>query len=306
MVEGLIKPERLHEGDCVGIIAPAGPADEKELFIGLEKLKQMKLIPVLGRNLFQKKRYLAGKDEARLEDLHAMFLDPAIKAIICARGGYGTARLAPYLDYSMIRCNPKVFWGYSDITYLHTAIQMYSGLVTFHAPMVASDLGKNDCKLETFYTFNQLFYPHANLFNRSNSSIEVIKSGCGSGRITGGNLTLLTDSLGTDFEISTSGRILFFEEVNEPAYRIDAMLTHMKWAGKFENVCGVVIGDIKAGKGESEKIRELLYEFFCNAPFPVVRGLEIGHCQPNYGIPLGVQAHLDTDLISLMIEPGVE
>ncbi|MCA1009197.1 S66 peptidase family protein [Halobacillus halophilus] len=304
----MLKPQRLNYGDRVGVIAPAGPPIEKDLRKGLVVLRSLGLDPVLGAHVLSQGHafsYLAAPDEARLEDLHRMFLDPCIKAVFCARGGYGTARLAPYVDYSIIRCNPKVFWGYSDITYLHTAIHKCSSLVTFHGPMVASDLGKNSVNNETTVSLSQLFIPKNTIYRYPDFSFKSIQNGKAEGILVGGNLTVLADSLGTDFELNTDNRILFIEEINEPAYRIDAMLMHLKLAGKFERVKGVILGDFNLEASEFVETQLLLRQFFAPYNIPVLQGFPAGHCTPNYGIPIGGRVYLDTISLVVEFETGV-
>ncbi|HJV31751.1 MAG TPA: LD-carboxypeptidase, partial [Bacillales bacterium] len=137
-----IKPQRLNMGDTVGVIAPASPPDQEKLTQGIQFLEEFGLKVKLGKNLKKKFGYLAGTDRERLEDFHEMFADKDVKAVFCARGGYGTSRFASMIDYELIKKNPKIFWGYSDITFLHTAIYQETGLITFHGPMIASDLGE--------------------------------------------------------------------------------------------------------------------------------------------------------------------
>ena len=303
-----MKPQRLNYGDRVGVIAPAGPPIVEELKRGLDVLRSLGLDPVLGAHVLNQDlafSYLAAPDESRLEDLHHMFLDPCIKAVFCARGGYGTARLAPYLDYSMISCNPKVFWGYSDITYLHTAIHKYSNLVTFHGPMVASDLGRTPLNNETTLSLSQLFIPQNTIYRYPEFPFTSIQNGIAEGILVGGNLTVLADSMGTVFELNTDNRILFIEEINEPAYRIDAMLLQLQLAGKFEHVKGVILGDFNLEASELDKTQMLLRQFFALYNFPVLQGFPAGHCTPNYGIPIGGRVHLDTTSLVLQIETGV-
>ncbi|MGP4068082.1 S66 peptidase family protein [Halobacillus sp. B29] len=304
----MVKPQRLNYGDRVGVIAPAGPPIEEDLKRGLDVLRSLGLDPVLGAHVLNQNHtfsYLAARDEERLEDLHRMFLDPCIKAVFCARGGYGTARLAPYLDYSMISCNPKVFWGYSDITYLHTAIYKYSNLVTFHGPMVASDLGRTPLNKETILSLGQLFMPKNITFRYPEFPFNSIQNGKADGILVGGNLTVLADSMGTEFELNTDDRILLIEEINEPAYRIDAMLLQLQLAGKFAHVKGVILGDFNLKVSELVETQKVLRQFFMPYKFPVLQGFPSGHCTPNYGIPLGTRVHLDTTALLLQVEAGV-
>ncbi|MFQ3543369.1 LD-carboxypeptidase [Halobacillus rhizosphaerae] len=300
----MLKPNHLCPGDVVGVIAPAGPPDLKQLQQGVRYLKSLGLQVCLGQTVRLKKGYLSGTDEERLSDLHYMFQNPQIKAVFCARGGYGTARIAEQVNYELIRCHPKIFWGYSDITYLHTAIRQYSGLITFHGPMIASEWTETD-----IISFRQLFTPVEIVYTSAVSSLQVIKPGRANGRIVGGNLTLLTDSLGTPFEIQTAGNILFMEEVDEPLYRIDAMLNHLRLAGKFSSVAGIALGEFTTDKQDEaqyhSELNDLFVHYFHNCAVPVVQGFSMGHGQPNFGFPLGARAVMNTCFPLLSIEPGI-
>ncbi|MBA2174150.1 LD-carboxypeptidase [Halobacillus locisalis] len=301
----MIKPNALRQGDQVVIIAPAGPPDRNQLMEGIEVLENVGLDVRLGRYVFDAEGFLAASDEKRLADLHNAFCDPLVQGVFCARGGYGTARIAPFIDYHMIHQNPKVFWGYSDITYLLNAFQMFSSLVTFHGPMIASDFNIGKRRKETIQSLTPLFTREPIIYDARHSPLKALRPGTGKGRLVGGNLTLLSDGVGTPFQIDTNGSILLLEDVSEKAYRIDAMLHHLKQGGMFECVQGVVLGDFQADYKERVLIDKVLADFFSHCSFPVVSGYQIGHCQPNYGIPLGTQATLTTSPPRLRIESGV-
>ncbi|RCW76786.1 S66 peptidase family protein [Saliterribacillus persicus] len=301
----MIKPCALKEGDRVAIIAPAGPPDREKLIEGKRVLEKMGLEVSIGRYVFDGEGDLAALDQKRVADLHEAFCDPSIRGIFCANGGFGSARIAPMIDYAKIQRNPKIFWGYSDITYLLNAIQNFSNLVTFHGPMIASDLHDEQRTVETESSFFELFTKEDLNFDSSKSPLIALAHGTGEGQLVGGNLTLLTNGLGTPFQINTDGNILLIEEVAEPAFRIDAMLTQLKQAGLFDNLEGLVIGTLQVEPDQYPKIKKVLQDLFAEAPFPVVENFPIGHCKPNYGVPLGVQAKLTTSPPRLMIESGV-
>ena len=172
-----------------------------------------------------------------------MFQDPEVKAVICACGGYGTGRIAEAIDYDLIRRNPKIFWGYSDITFLHTAIQQQTGLVTFHGPMLSSDVGCEEVHPYTKDTFLQLFTPKAFSYTNHLSPLQTFYHGTASGEITGGNLALIVTTLGTPFEIDTKGKLLLIEDIDEEPYKIDRMMQHLASAGKLHDATGFIIGD---------------------------------------------------------------
>lgn len=302
----MIKPSALQKGDRVAIIAPAGAPDKEKLMQGIRVFEKMGLDVVIGRHVFDVDEDLAATDQKRLTDLHDAFSDPAIKGVFCANGGVGSARIAPMIDYLMIKKNPKIFWGYSDITFLLHAFQNFSDLVTFHGPMVASDLNDEERTAETESSFLPLFTRESLTYDSSKSPLITLADGTGEGRLVGGNLTLLTNGLGTPFQVNTNGAILLIEEVAEPAFRIDVMLTHLKQAGVFDEVEGVILGYYQEEPEEYVKIKKVLLDFFAKAPFPVVENFHIGHCEPNYGVPLGVNAKLTTSPPRLVVESGVK
>ncbi|UOQ44902.1 LD-carboxypeptidase [Halobacillus salinarum] len=301
----MIKPLTLREGDRVAIIAPAGPPDKEHLIQGKRVLEKMGLDVVIGQHVFDVEEDLAAVDQKRLSDLQEAFSDPAIRGIFCANGGFGTAKIAAMIDYGMIQSNPKIFWGYSDITYLLNAIQKSSDLVTFHGPMVASDLNDEQRTKETESSFTPLFTGESITYDSHKSPLNVITHGTGDGHLAGGNLTLLTNSLGTPYEVDANGSILLIEEVAEPAFRVDLMLTHLQQAGVFDEVQGVVLGNFQVEPDENLRLRKVFQNFFAGASFPVVENFYFGHCQPNYGVPLGVKAKLSTSPPQLVIDSGV-
>ncbi|QTN00588.1 LD-carboxypeptidase [Sediminibacillus dalangtanensis] len=302
----MIKPPALQEGDRVAVIAPADPPDREKLIQGIHVMEKMGLNVVTGRHVYDiEGDDLATVDQKRLADLHDAFSDPGIRGVFCAEGGFGTARIAPMVDYSIIQKNPKIFWGYSDITYLLNAIQNQSDLVAFHGPMLASDLNDEQRTAKTEATFLPLFTGEALTYDSRIAPLNTLAHGTGEGRLVGGNLTLLATGMGTPFQVKASGNILLIEEVAEPSYRINAMLTQLKQAGVFDEVEGVVIGNFQAEPDEYAKIKKVLQDFFISAPFPVVENFPIGHCQPNYGVPIGVNAKLTTSPPRLAVDSGV-
>ncbi|MGE6204381.1 S66 peptidase family protein [Guptibacillus hwajinpoensis] len=301
----MIRPSALKEGDRVAVIAPAGPPDRNHLNQGIRVLEKMGLDVVIGRHVFELETDLAAIDQKRLSDLHEAFCDPDIRGIFCANGGFGTAKIAPLIDYGKIQRNPKIFWGYSDITYLLNAIQNFSDLVTFHGPLVASDLNDIERTVETVSSFLPLFTGESQTYDSQKSPLHILAYGTGEGRLVGGNLTLLTNGVGTPYQVDTNGAILLIEEVAEPAFRVDLMLTHLKQAGVFDGVKGVVLGSFQTELEEDVEIKKVLQNFFSSAPFPVVENFYFGHRQPHYGVPLGVNVKLTTSPPRLEIDSGV-
>ncbi|WP_285866642.1 S66 peptidase family protein [Mesobacillus maritimus] len=302
----MMKPKRLQKGDTVGIIAPSGIPQPEKLEKGLIFLNELGLKLKLGRHVYDKYGYLAGTDIDRLEDLHTMFEDPEVKAIFCARGGYGAARLAPMINYSLIQNNPKILWGYSDITFLHLAIGKHTGLVTFHGPMLASDFGNEFVEEQTKQSITQLF--DSNPVNISSNNEQSVIDGYAFGPLIGGNLTLLTSSLGTKFELDTTGKVLLIEEIKEQPRAVDRMLNQLYMAGKLTDCSGILIGDFHectADSGPSFSTEEVILHYLRLANKPAMKGFKVGHCSPNLAVPLGVNAMIDTRKQEVLIESGV-
>lgn len=303
-----IKPNRLNKGDTVAVIAPASPPNKENLKRGLAFLTELGLNYKLGKSLYEEYGYLAGDDHKRLEDLQEMFLDDEVKAIICAGGGYGTARIASSIDYKLIEKNPKIFWGYSDITFLHTAIRQKTGLVTFHGPMLASDIGKEGAHPLSKETFQQLFQQADLQYDFDLSQIEELVRGSAEGPLVGGNLSLLSSSLGTPFEIDTKGKILLIEDINEEPRAVDRMLNHLYMAGKLQEASGILVGDFNNCVPERElslTLEEVIQHYVKLAGRPALKGFKMGHCSPHIGVPLGAAARMDTETKHLFVESGI-
>jgi muramoyltetrapeptide carboxypeptidase len=303
-----MKPNRLKRGDTVGVIAPASPPNIESLERGIDFLKELGLKVKVGKSVNQALGYLAGSDQERLADIHEMFLDPGVKAIICACGGYGTGRIASEINYEIIKNNPKIFWGYSDITFLHTAIRQETGLITFHGPMLGSDIGKRETNPLSKQGFQQLFHPTTIVYTEHLSSLETVVEGRASGELVGGNLSLIVSTLGTRFEIDTRGKMLLIEEINEEPRVVDRMLNQLKMAGKLKELNGVIVGDFCDCTPQSSKslsLEEVLDHYLKEADKPSIKGFMMGHCNPHVAVPFGVQTTLNTADKSLMVESGV-
>ena len=248
----LIKPHRLEKGQTIGLVAPASPTNEPEgVRFAIEVVESLGFRVKPGPHLFDRNGYFAGQDRDRADDINRMFADNEVAAVIAVRGGYGSSRLLPYLDYDLIGNNPKAFIGYSDITALLHAIHLKTGLVTFHGPIAATTF--------TPYTLAEfkkvLMFPQDKTqlgappeFEASAGNVErknrltPFVSGCVRGPLIGGNLTLMTHLLGTPYEPDFNGKLLILEDIDEYNYRLNRMLTQLWLAGKFEAVAGVVFG----------------------------------------------------------------
>lgn len=304
-----IKPKRLCLGDTIGVIAPASPRDSDLTAAGVRWLEEQGFCVKLGMTIDQKLGYLSGPDDMRAADINAMFASPDIDGIVCLCGGYGTMRLLELLDYNVIRTHPKVFVGYSDITALHVSIGQRTGLVTFHGPMVASDMGKglSAYTWECFFQAVTSPQPLGSVINPPDSPPPLfIVPGTAQGYLTGGNLSLIVSTLGTPYEINTHDKILCLEEVGEAPYRIDRMLTQLLLAGKLQDAAGIVFGvcadcDIEARSSSSFNVEEVLRDRLGGLHKPVLYNLHFGHTLDKVTLPLGIKAVLGSEMGGLVI-----
>ena len=301
-----IRPQRLKQGDTVGVVALSGPLKMEYLPEKLALLESLGLKVKLGETVGLTKKYLAGTDDERLNDLHKMMQDPEIRGIFCLKGGYGAARIANRIDYQALTENPKIFWGFSDVTYFHTAFQEFSNIVTFHGPMLSST-GSNELSDLSRRMFQQLFTPFEIQYDENLTPLKTLIPGNARGEITGGNLNRLVSTLGTKFEVVTKNKIVLLEDIGESMENIDSMLNQLRLSRKLEEAAGFVIGNFTAiNDGTLEEVWALFEEYLKPFGKPTVAGFMIGHCEPNIAIPLGVEAILDADLMVLRILPGVE
>ncbi len=306
----IIKPPALKAGDTIGLVTPASPPFEMQqtLIEAQEKIGNLGFQVKLGRNVGKKWGYLAGSDRERVQDLHEMFLDDEIKAIMAIRGGYGSGRLLKFLDYKLIHSHPKIFQGYSDITSLLIGIHQKTGLITFHGPVAVSTF--SDYTRSCFFNVLTKSEPAGEIadapFNenlQSTNRVWTIKSGIGTGPLTGGNLTLICATLGTPYEIETEGRILFIEDVGEEPNDLDRYLTHLDNAGKLEVCAGIIFDRMSAVKPSDYKPgyysylskEEIIGDRLSKYNIPACLGSSLGHVANKPTLPLGVKAQLDAD-----------
>ena len=283
------KPSRLIAGDTLGIIAPSSPFDKLKFHSGISVLEEMGFTVFFSETIFEQKGYLAGSDAHRADIINSMFANPDIKGIICARGGYGALRILPMIDFNTVASHPKVFIGCSDVTVLLNAFYSKCGMVSLHGPMIESLAKASD---QTKQSLRDVLLKEQALTVPCKDRI-VIHSGVASGIMAGGNLTTLCHLVGTPFEPDFSGQILLLEDIGESPYRIDRLLMHMKLAGCFEQIRGIVLGSFK-GCGEPDLVYQIFDDIFSNARFPILAGFDIGHDEPNLTIPFGINASFDT------------
>jgi len=292
----MIKPSKLNPGDAVGVVSPAGPVNRSELEADVHFLETKGFTVHVAPHAYDRRDYLAGNDEDRLLDLEEMFRNPDIKAVFCSRGGYGSMRLLDRIDYGLIRKNPKIIVGYSDITALLSGILKKSGLITFHGPMVR---GLSSLPENTWQNLLRMISSQTPISIAPLSGYPLF-GGNTTGFLMGGNLSLLCMLVGTPFMPSLSGCILFIEDRGEALYRIDRMLTHLTLSGSLEGIRGLITGHF-VDCGESAAIDDLIKERFEPMDIPVAAGFSLGHGPDNTTLPLGIPAELDTDHMKLSL-----
>lgn len=301
----LCLPKALAADACFAIVAPAGPArldahKARQWFA--DRGYRCRIYP----GASEAQGYLAGTDQQRLQDLHDAFADPGIDAILCMRGGYGSMRLLDQLDFELIRRNPKPLIGYSDITALHAACYQHAGLLTFHGAMLNADVlgGKLEPTISSLLEqLSGALKAGEVLVHPAAFPLTTVVTGCASGRLLGGNLSMIGATLGTLAELDTRDSILFIEDVNEPLYRVDRLLTQLRLAGKLEGVRGVLVGDF-AGVTVAA-MEPLLRGIFEPLGVPVLAGWRSGHCDPNLCLPLGARVQLDADKQTLVLQQAL-
>jgi muramoyltetrapeptide carboxypeptidase len=315
-----LRARRLKAGDTVGLVAPASAIyQDVEVDIARESLEGLGLKVEIGQHLRDKHGYLAGSDKARAEDINKFFKDDDIAGVIAIRGGWGSARLLPHLDFDEIRKNPKVLLGYSDITALHNAIHARTGLVTFHGPV---GLGRWDAwsvdwlkrvlfNAEAVTMANKKDLSDRNSLTQVDNRTRTITPGKARGKMLGGNLTVLTAILGSPYVPDYTGSILFLEDVQESLYRVDRMLTSLKLAGVLDKVKGVVFGTCsQCGPGNDNyaalTMEQILADHIKTLGVPAWQGAMIGHDTPQWTVPFGLEVEIDATACTVtMTEPGV-
>jgi muramoyltetrapeptide carboxypeptidase len=310
----IIHPPRLKTGDAIAIVAPAGPIQSREnLEHGIVILEKMGFRVRFEDRIFESSGYLAGKDADRAEELTRAFEDPDINAIIGLRGGYGCSRLIPFLQQKM-RKFPKIFVGFSDLTTLHMFFQKNFGWITFHGPM-ATTIAKHSQDQE-----NHLLSLLTDPGYRPSFSFPQLQAwnpGKAEGPLTGGCLSIVTAGIGTPYEIETYGKILFLEDLGEPAYRLDRMLTHLKLAGKLDKAAGLLLGtfsdcsiqdqhDATAGETSVFSEQEVIRDVLKDLTIPILADFPAGHGKDHWTLPLGAKIKLDADNRTIQfLDPAV-
>lgn len=309
-----IKPPKLNPGDTIGLITPGSSITESELQDSIKNVESLGFNVYYTENILAKNGYLAGTDKHRADDINYMFENDDVKGIMCARGGYGCNRILPMIDYTLIRKNPKVLVGYSDVTALLYAIYAQTGLVSFHGPVGVSTF--ND------YSVNYLkkVLMETNKFNIEIAEEDIqneneayhsytITPGIAEGELVGGNLSIAASLLGTPYDVCYKNKILYLEDVGEEPYRIDRMLTELILAGKLEECAAIVLGvfincEIKKDDPsfkDSFRLREVFEDRLKPLGIPAAYGFSFGHIKNKFTVPFGVKARVDTELKSISI-----
>lgn len=314
----LIKPPALRPGDRVALINPSTAIhDPAAVQRARDVITALGLVPAIPEGLINRPRDLEGSVTQRLREIHEAFKDPSIRAVFCARGGYGVSEIMHGIDYGVIRENPKVFLGFSDITLLHLAIRRQTGLVTFHGRMP----GMREFPAFSLEALRRAVFGPGPLGQLSNPSetdpsrpaypLRTIAGGTACGPLVGGNLSMIIAAMGTPWEIDTRGAILFFEDVDESPYRVARMLLTLEHAGKLRDAAGIVVGHCTRCDGSSDvtpySLQEVFDQVLGRVGVPVFGGLVLGHTSEQLTVPIGVKARIDADACILSLpEAGVD
>jgi len=297
----------------IGLVTPASNAPENEgIRFAIDVIRSLGFKVKEGKHLYKRNEYLAGTDQERAEDINRMFADNHVEGIFCVRGGWGSPRILPYLDYDLIAKNPKVFMGYSDITAILNAVYTLTGLVGFHGPIAKQNFTEYtlaEFKKVLMHPTDSTIIASPPLFEGREGWVEEdnrltkFVAGKAKGHLIGGNLSLLTKLVGTPYEPDFKGAILVLEDVGESPYRIDGMLTHLWLAGKLQQVAGIAIGKFTDTEYSNNtfSVEEVIEQRCVPLGVPVIRGLMIGHVDDMTVVPLGVQAELDVDAGTLRL-----
>lgn len=315
----LLKPARLKAGSVVGIVSPAGATFERDdVDIVQDAVRALGLVPRLSRHLLDRYGYLAGQDRDRAADINQLFADPEVGAILPIRGGWGCSRMLPYLDYDLIRKNPKILIGFSDITALTLAIYGRTNVVTFHGPNGLTSWRPK----QTEYFRKVLFAGETVTFQnlkdgededrlmQVKNRILTITPGQAKGRLIGGNISVFSGIVGSPYLPDFNGAILFLEDTNENIYRIDRLMTHLKIAGVFDRLAGFIFGQCPGCSPDADygslTLEEVIFDHIKPLGIPAWSGAMIGHIEPILTLPIGLEVEIDSRLGTIrMLEPAV-
>ncbi|MBI5374635.1 MAG: LD-carboxypeptidase [Candidatus Schekmanbacteria bacterium] len=291
------KVSQLKNGDLIALVATAGTFEKERFFKGKSLIESFGYNVCYDESIWGRNRYIAGNDKERAEAINKAFSDDNVKGIIVVRGGYGSGRALPYIDFNLIKKNPKIFCGSSDITFLHIAIQNLCGFATYYGPMPA---GNNAAKsyAEEFRAFFDITSGRTKTLRVKVPDIEIIRGSSGEGRIAGGCLSIINATLGTPWEINTEGKVLFIEDIGEPPYRVDRMLFQLKMSGKLSGLQGLIVGHMVDGNSANRfewdnAFREIILEATTGTSYPIIYGFPAGHGAGSVTIPINGSVMID-------------
>src|SRR5687767_545025 len=286
----LVRPPALRKGDTIGIVAPSYSPRETWLTRGVKALERAGYSVLLDAELMTFRRFQRKEDERRAENFMSMWVDPRVNAVIGGTGGYGAVRMLPYLEPEVFRLNPKAFVGYSDVTALHLWLNRRAGLRTFHGPTV-DDLvpGTRDPTLASLLTALTVPCPIARL---GRGVTRAVRPGRAVGRLIGGNLSLVQQSIGTPYEVPVDDAILFLEETKDPMSVVDERLLHLRASGLLPRVRGVVFGHLSLDRTEEDEFEDFVLDLVSDLDVPVLMDFPAGHEIPNLTLPLGTEVEL--------------
>lgn len=302
----MLRPKSLKRGHRIGVVSPSYWLEKKSLGNAVTVFQKKDYEVQLGDSVYLKDGPFAGTPQQRANDINQMFSDPNIDAIFCARGGYGANRVLPLLDYDLIQSKPKIFMGYSDVTAFLTSITQKTGLVTFHGPMLSTF--KNKLVPYNLDTLVNVLSGKEDIRIVEPNELKstILKSGKAIGPLWGGNMCLLGNQLGTKNQLNTDGVILFIEDVDESLYAFDRMLFHMKEAGMFENIRGLIVGELTEMKDQiipfGKTTDEIILDVCGDLNIPIVTNFPCGHgnYQATLPISLPVELRADKNFVELL------
>lgn len=307
------KPRALAPGQTIGLIAPSSASENpRKLPESVVALESAGYRVKVHQSCTMRHGYLAAPDDVRAEAVNSMFADDGVDAILCLRGGYGATRIVGDLRYDVVRANPKIFSGYSDVTALHSAFLTHANLVTFHGLMATPDFareeGIDDFSMQSFFCAVGNPVPIGVLQNPKDCPMRAIAPGRACGPLIGGNLSLVAASIGTPYAYCFDGAVLFLEEINERVYAVDRMLQQLQNAGALARCAAVVLGAFtncrQAKPEEGFEVSDVLAEKLGSIGIPVLAGLQCGHVTPKHTLPFGVRCRVDADALSIEILEG--
>jgi len=306
----IVKPPKLKKGDKIGIIAPGAYIVREELNKAIENAAALDLEPIYREDILSISGYLAGEDKKRWEEVNEMFERKEIKAIFCSRGGYGSMRILDKIDYNLVRKNPKIFIGYSDITALQFGLLKKSGLVVLHGPVGISSFDEFSISyLKNFLFENFDSFEYENYKSDDRAEPICLLEGEAEGRLIGGNLSILVSLIGTEWDIDYDEKIVFIEETDEEPYRVDRMLTQMRLTKKFEKAKGIIFGVFNNCERKAENpayensfsLLEVLKDFTEKVKLPCSYGFSFGHIPNKFSLPIGCRAYFNASRSKLVL-----